>query len=324
MTTTMTDDRKRTGKKAPATPLIERAARAIQTPEVSDRAPPRARASGATAQAPVRAAPAAPAHQEPAAPVRAPAPRAAPRRERKSRYEEIDFASLQKQGMLTPSLTRSQTMEEFRVIKRGVLQHALQPGDTRGKPNNMIMVTSARPGEGKTFTAINLAISIALERDFTVLLIDADFSRPSILKVLGLEAKKGLIDVLENPEVDLSEVLIRTNIDKLTVLPAGGAHDLSTELLASLRMRDIVQDIARRYRDRIVIFDSPPMLATSEACALATHMGQVVFVVEADKTPKSAVREALDMIDTGTRVGLVLNHCQVCFSHTQSGYYSKR
>ncbi|MFQ5467857.1 MAG: XrtA-associated tyrosine autokinase, partial [Kiloniellaceae bacterium] len=206
----------------------------------------------------------------------------------------------------------------------GVLQHALQPSDARGKPNNLIMVTSAKPGEGKTFTAINLAISIALERDFTVLLIDADFSRPNILQVLGLEAKKGLIDVLENPAVDLSDVLIRTNIDKLTVLPAGGAHDLSTELLASLRMRDIVQDIARRYRDRIVIFDSPPVLVTSEACVLATHVGQVVFVVEADKTPKSAVREALDLLDAGTRVGLVLNRCRPRLDQAKSGYYDKR
>ena len=227
-------------------------------------------------------------------------------------------------GFLTPNAARSRIKEEFRVIKRSVLQHAFQPGAHRGLPGNLVMVSSARPGEGKTFTAINLAISIALERDYTVLLIDTDFARPRILDVLGLSADRGMVEVLEDPAIDLAEVLIRTNIDRLTILPAGRSHSLSTELLASQRMKDMVADIARRYHDRIVIFDAPPILSTSEPCALAMHVGQVVFVVDAGKTPKTAMREALDMMDTEARVGVVLNRCDTRFGQVQFGSYYQR
>ena len=241
-----------------------------------------------------------------------------------SRLAEIDLARLQKMGLLTPTVTRSRTMEEFRVIKRSILQNAFVPHE-RGKPaGNLVMVTSSRPGEGKTFTATNLAISIASERDYTVLLIDADFTRPNVLRVLGLEANKGLIDVLEHPSIDLSEVLIRTNIDKLTVLPAGPAPPLSTELLASQRMAAIVEEIARRYSDRIVIFDAPPILSTSEPSALAMHVGQIIFVIEAEKTPRSVVKEALDLVNVGPKIGVVLNRCQPHYGHAQFGSYYKR
>lgn len=243
---------------------------------------------------------------------------------RTSRLAEVDVARLKKAGLLTPGAARSRTKEEFRVIKRSVLRHAFQPNGDGAKASNLVMVSSAKPGEGKTFTAINLAISIALERDYTVLLIDADFTKPAILKTLGIEATKGLVDVLEDPGIDLADVLIRTSIDKLTVLPAGHSHSLGTELLASQRMKDIVHEIARRYRDRLVIFDSPPILSTSEPCALAMHVGQIVFVVEAEKTPRSAVQEALDLIGPGPRIGLVLNRCQPQLGHAQFGSYYKR
>lgn len=243
---------------------------------------------------------------------------------RTSRLAQIDMARLQRMGLLTPTVMRSRTMEEFRVIKRSILQNAFVPQEP-GKPaGNLVMVTSSRPGEGKSFTATNLAISIASERDYTVLLIDADFTRPNVLRILGLESSNGLIDVLENPSMDLSEVLIRTNIDKLTLLPAGPAHPLSTELLASHRMANMVKEIARRYSDRIVIFDTPPILSTSEPCALAMHVGQVVFVIEAEKTPRSVVKEALDLINVGPKIGVVLNRCQPNYGHAQFGSYYKR
>ena len=243
---------------------------------------------------------------------------------RVSRFCEVDFELLKRYGVLTPNMAQSRTREEFRVIKRSVLQTAFQRPDATIKAPNLVMVTSARPGEGKTFTAMNLAISIALERDYTVLLIDADFTKPSILKHMGIEADKGLIDVLEDPSIDLSDVLIRTNIEKLTVLPAGRAHELSTELLASQRMKDVMDDIAWRYRDRLVLFDSPPVLSTSEPSALAMHVGQVLFVVEANKTPKSTVEQALELIDPGPKVGLVLNRCQGGFGNHHFGSYYKR
>ena len=240
---------------------------------------------------------------------------------RQSRYAEIDLDRLADMGFLTPKGGRSRIREEFRVIKRGVLQNALQPGRSRGLPGNLVMVTSARPDEGKSFTAVNLAISIALERDYTVLLIDGDFAAPSVAPILGIESEKGMVDVLEDPSIDLSEVMIRTNIEKLSILPAGASHNLSTELLASHRMSSVVSEIAQRYQDRIVIFDAPPLLATSEPSTLAMHVGQIILVVEADRTTKAAVKEALEMITTGASVGAVLNRCSPRIGQAQFGSY---
>jgi protein-tyrosine kinase len=141
------------------------------------------------------------------------------------------------------------------------------------------------------------------------------------MSTLGLESNKGLVDVLENPSIDLSDVMIRTNVEKLSILPAGMSFDLSTELLASHRMSAVVSDIAQRYHDRIVIFDAPPILATSEPSALAMHVGQIIVVVEAERTPKAAVKEALDMMQTGARVGVVLNRCSPRVGYAQFGSY---
>ena len=141
------------------------------------------------------------------------------------------------------------------------------------------------------------------------------------MEMLGLESDKGLVDVLEDPSIDLADVMIRTNVDKLSILPAGRSNNLSTELLASHRMSAVVSDIAQRYHDRVVIFDAPPILATSEPSVLAMHVGQVIMVVEAGKTPKSAVKEALGMIDVGPRVGVVLNRCSPRIGQSQFGSY---
>ena len=255
----------------------------------------------------------------------APGPRQAPAPSPKqSRQAELDLARLERMGLLTPRTARSRLKEEFRVIKRAVLRNAFQQGVLRGLPGNLVMVSSAKPTEGKTFTAINLAISIALERDYTVLLIDGDFARPSVTKTLGLDADKGIVDVLEDPSIDLSDVLIRTNIEKLSVLPAGSLHNLSTELLASHRMSAVVSEIAQRYPDRVIIFDAPPILASSEPSALAMHVGQIVLVVEADRTPRSAVQEALDMMNTDAHISVILNRCSPRIGQAQFGtYYHK-
>jgi exopolysaccharide/PEP-CTERM locus tyrosine autokinase len=171
------------------------------------------------------------------------------------------------------------------------------------------MVTSAMPGEGKTFTAINLAMSIAAELDNTVMLVDADVARPSILRTLGLPQGPGLLDVLEH-QVDLSSVLLRTNIEKLTVLPSGTPHPRATELLASVAMRDLLDDMATRYADRIIIFDSPPLLLTTESRVLATHMGQIVVVVQAGRTLQNEVQHALATIESCPVKMTVLNKVQ--------------
>ncbi len=225
-----------------------------------------------------------------------------------SQLGEIDLNRLRAMGAVTPDSGRSKVAEEYRLIKRPLLANAFGHGGVERVQNgNLIMVTSSLPGEGKTFTAINLAISMATELEHTVLLIDADVSKASVVRYLGLKAKRGLIDVLQDSELPLSDVLIKTNIDKLSVLPAGESISHATELLASSSMKNFVQDIANRYPDRIVIFDCPPLLATSEASVLATYMGQIVFVVEAEHTPQDAITDALAHLAGCEHVGIVLN-----------------
>ncbi len=234
---------------------------------------------------------------------------------------EVDIAHLREMGAVTPDAGRSRVAEEYRLIKRPLLANAFGHGGVaRVRNGNLIMVTSSLPGEGKTFTAVNLAISMATELEHTVLLIDADVSKSSVIRYLGLKAKRGLIDVLQNPELALSDVLIRTNIAKLTVLPAGESITHATELLASSAMKNFVREIANRYPDRIVIFDSPPLLSTSEASVLATYVGQIVFVVEAERTPQDAITDALSHIADCENVGVVLNKFASGASSGDYGY----
>ena len=182
------------------------------------------------------------------------------------------------------------------------------------------MVTSAMPGEGKSFTAINLAVSIAMELDHTVLLVDADVSRPSVLRHLGLAPERGLMDVLTGDVDDLGDVLLRTNIEKLSILPAGMPHPRATELLASDSMNQLLEQIAKRYPDRIIVFDSPPLLVTTEARVLATHMGQIVVVVEAERTTQGSVRQALGTIDACPVKLMVLNKSRRAGAGSYYGY----
>ena len=239
-----------------------------------------------------------------------------------SRRVDINLEQLHRLGMVTPEGGRTPVAEEFRMIKRPLIKHALAKGGGvggSGRHNNLIMVTSALPGEGKTFCAINLAMSIAMEMDHTVLLVDADVARPSVPRYLGIEATEGLMDVLLNDKLDLSDVMLRTNVDTLRILPAGQSHKNSTELLASLSMSNLLDDIARRYPDRIVIFDSPPLLMTTEAKVLASHMGQVVVVVEAETTTQHAVKDALRQLGSDNNVSLVYNKTKA-FSGNSYGY----
>jgi exopolysaccharide/PEP-CTERM locus tyrosine autokinase len=220
----------------------------------------------------------------------------------------LDLSSLRDAGLVDPRSDKTnRTTEEFRRIKRPLLMHARGEGATMVANANMIMVTSALPGEGKTFTAINLAMSIAMEMDKTVLLIDADVAKPDVTARLGVEAEKGLIDVLIDDELTLPQVLLRTDIPKLTLLPSGSRHVHSTELLASERMRQLTLELSNRYSDRIVIFDSPPLLLTNESRVLASLMGQIVLVAEESRTPQHAVKEAVDLLEANEIVGIVMN-----------------
>lgn len=220
---------------------------------------------------------------------------------------ELDLEKLRSGGLVTPDAERSQIAEEFRHIKRPLLLNAFGEGALQAANRNLIMVTSARPGEGKTFTAVNLALSIALERDRTVLLVDADVAKPSVARVLDFPGTAGLVDYLADQGRRLSDLILQTSIPKLRILPSGRRHAHSTELLSSEAMAQLVQELSQRYPDRVVLFDSPPLLATSEAAVLAGVMGQVVMVVEAGKTKREELKEALTLLDPKQYVGLVLN-----------------
>ncbi len=218
----------------------------------------------------------------------------------------VDRSRLQRQHMVTPDGERTTITESFQRVKRQVLVNATSQR-SGAPPANLVIVTSALAGEGKTFCAINLAISIAMEVDRTVLLVDADTAKPDVPQALGIESKKGLMDVLIDRRIDLSDVLCKTDIDCLALVPAGTAHKHATELLASDAMRGLLHEMAERYHDRIIVLDSPPLLAASEAGVLASQMGQIVMVVEAGKTTEAALKDALSRIDTDRVAGLLLN-----------------
>jgi protein-tyrosine kinase len=294
--------------------IIEKAAGRIEHGR-QERAPAQARAADSSAAAgPARgdgvghghghgAATATAMPPLPSAPPPPGAPGAPPRR---TREVELDLARMQERGLITVAGGRTLQVEDFRVIKRPILKKAF-PGGTAVLPSNLVMITSALAGEGKTYCSINLAMSIAMELDHTVLLIDADVARPSVLKALGLPPQPGLMDLLLDDSLDLADVMLRTNVNTLSILPAGTANLRATELLASQSMKALVQEIAQRYPDRIVIFDSPPLLLTSEARVLAGHMGQIVVVVESQQTTQHAVLEGLRRLEGCDNVSLIYN-----------------
>lgn len=225
---------------------------------------------------------------------------------------EVPLTHLSELGMVTPLTPRSHIAEEYRAIKRPLLRNISGASGSQIEHPNLIMVTSALQGDGKTFTAINLAMSIAMEQDSTVLFVDADVAKASSGSLLGVPMNhSGLIDVLENKGTTLSDVILPTDIPNLRVMPAGVLHERSTEILAGQRMRDLMLEMSARYKDRVIIFDSPPLLMTSEASVLASFMGQIVFVASTDETPSEAVTEALEHIGEDKMVGMVLNKAHI-------------
>ncbi|CAM2750401.1 XrtA-associated tyrosine autokinase [Janthinobacterium lividum] len=239
---------------------------------------------------------------------------------RSPQYRPLNLARLAEQGMLTHDGGRSSVAEDFRIIKRPLLRQARASGAEAIRHGNLIVVTSAMPGEGKTYCAINLAMSIAMEMDITVLLVDADVARPSVLKVLGLPPEPGLMDVLLDPQLAMADVILKTNVANLSILPAGRSNKHATELLASRAMSRLLAEIASRYADRIVVFDSPPLLITSEAHALVGQMGQVVMVVEAETTTQHAVKEALRQIESCEHIHLIYNKTKSFPGNDYYGY----
>ncbi|MFO7578977.1 MAG: XrtA-associated tyrosine autokinase [Nitrosomonas halophila] len=234
---------------------------------------------------------------------------------------EIDLDGLHNKGIVTPNHTKSLVAEQFRLIKRPLLSNAFNE-NSGIKHGNLIMVTSSLAGEGKSFCSINLAMSIAMEMDHRVLLVDADVARPSIPRTLGFNPEMpGLLDIILDPQLAVSDVLIKTNVEKLTLIPAGARHTHATELLASQSMHAILEELAQRYHDRVVIFDSPPLLLTSEARVLATQIGQIVLVVEAERTTQQTVKEALQQIEACDVINLLYNKARTSNNAGYYGYY---
>ncbi len=233
---------------------------------------------------------------------------------------KVDLARLRGLNIITPNGDYSATAEEFRMVKRPLLNNAFGAEGQKFKNANLIMVTSCFPGEGKSFCTLNLAMSFAMEMDRTVLLVDADVSKPTMLNVLGIEAEKGLLDLLEDKDLNPADVLIKTSVPNLTLLPAGRRNANATELLASETMARLLDDLAHRYPDRVILFDSPPLLVTTESSVLSTHMGQIVMVIEAGKTPQPAIKAALGMLSSCAYVGLLLNKTQTHLGFDKYGY----
>jgi len=224
-------------------------------------------------------------------------------------------------GIVAPGDETPYLADEFRRIKRPLINNAFGSSSELVENGNVIMVTSSLPGEGKSFTAVNLAISIALEKDFTVLLIDADMAVTKITRMFRLENYPGLTDKLENNQIDLADLLVKTDFPGLSIMPSGKQTTHATELISSKVAVELINEISNRYSNRIVIFDSPPLLATPEAAVLAEHVGQIVMVVEANKTAQSAVLEAIGMLNHDKAIGLVLNKTSKGFGYAQYGNY---
>ena len=220
----------------------------------------------------------------------------------------LPIAQLEGMGFVSPEKPRSTIAEEYRTIKRPLLKNIDGNVADQAENANLIMVTSSFEGEGKTFSAINLMLSISLEKDKTVLFVDADIAKSSAGRLLGIpDDKLGLVDLLERDDLGVEDVLLRTNLPNVRIIPAGIPHERSTELLASERMHLLMAELSLRYPDRVIIFDSPPFLQTSEATVLASFMGQVMFVVEAEKTSPELVKQAISQISDDKIIGLVLN-----------------
>ena len=237
----------------------------------------------------------------------------------------IDRGRLAEAGMIVPGAPIGPLAEEFRLVKRQlfVTRRRLEQGGERDK-SRTLLVCSARPGDGKTFCAINLALSMAAERDTEVLLVDADVAKPDVCRRLGLPAGPGLLDALYDASIDPEALVVRTDVPHLSVLSSGEKTAMDTELLASARTRDVVARLLAADPRRIVIFDSPPALAASPAAVLAMLVGQVMLVVRADRTPESEVSAAVALLDGCEHIGLVLNAVSfVPDRHRFGSYYGQ-
>lgn len=234
----------------------------------------------------------------------------------------IDRQMLTDNNFIDPDGPVTGLSEEFRIVKRQLLLSARGgKGYDMVEHGERILVCSAHPNEGKTYCAVNLALSMAKEKDNRVLLVDADFAKPSVLQTMGIEHAPGFMDALRNPDIDAEDLIIQTDINGLSILPAGEQTNQDTEYLASSRTAAIIDQLTRNDPSRIIIFDSPPALAASPASVLALHVGQCLLVVEADDTTDSALRDALNLLSGCEDIQLLLNRAKFSPTGRKFGSY---
>ncbi|MXO74157.1 capsular biosynthesis protein [Altererythrobacter aerius] len=230
----------------------------------------------------------------------------------------IDRERLRRQGLIVPEAEPTALLEEFRIIKRQLIAAARDNADPAAR---RILVCSPLPGDGKTFCATNLAIAMAGERDGEVVLVDADFAKPSIPDALGLPRGPGLMDALANPELNVEDVVLATDIPGLFVLPAGQQIASDSEWLASARTAEVLARLSRGAPGRMIVFDSPPVLAASIAADLARHVGQAVLVARADSTAQSALEDSVQLLGACPDIKLLLNATRFSPSGRRFGTY---
>ncbi len=307
----------------PTGSLLERAADAYDFGEIlrGTPQPAPAAAAPAPAPAPILVPPVvAPPPPEPVARAAAPVIAANPPSE--TGLVRVDRAMLRDSGLIVPGAPPNGLSEEFRLIKRQLLLNALggKSGEAVAR-GRRILVCSAHPNEGKTFSSVNLALSMASETEIEVLLVDADVAKPEILSTLGLAGGPGLMDALADPSLNPEDFIIRTDVPNLSILPTGRQTNNDTELLASDHTARVIDALAAQHPRRVILFDSAPALAASPASVLALHVGQVLLVVRADETPDSDIRDTLEMLDVGPLVQLMLNGVTYHAANRKFGSY---
>jgi exopolysaccharide/PEP-CTERM locus tyrosine autokinase len=232
----------------------------------------------------------------------------------------IDRGALRSAGYLPETQQDRRFADEYRHIKRPLIAAAHGPAAADVSSPRLIMMASALPGDGKTFTSINLALSMARERDTTVVLVDADVAKPHISRIFGVDKELGLLDALADHSLDVNALVLPTDVKGLSILPAGRPRDNATELVASVQMRDVLRRIIAARANRVALFDSSPLLVSSESRALASFVGQVALVVRAGRTPRQAVLDAIGHLGEGKSIGLVLNQGRASFSEGLYGF----
>ena len=285
--------------------LVERALKKLQE---SRGGQPPASVIPPAARAPAAPAPSAPSGPRQMVPVET------------TRIVNVDRAHLREVELLPPPNAERQLASQYQHIKRPLVASVL--GGELGAAGHVIAVASALAGEGKTFTSVNLALSLALEKDIEVLLVDADVLKPHLTRLFGLEKEVGLVDLLVDRNLHARQAILRTDVPGLTILPAGRSTESATELIASERMAEIVQQLAAPDGRRIVLFDSPPMLLSTEAHVIAASAGQVVLVVRAEVTARNAVNDAVAAVGPNKPVSLILNQTSAAPGDGHYGYGS--